>query len=215
MAPALRPHRRKQTHWTERMWEPEIDRVRAAILVRRGDSEAAEESLRRALERARAQKAHSLELRAALDLHELLRGVGRSNEGRALVEYAIHPFGSESHQPEVARARSLVSAGPRPGNPKETEMSSNDPQLAWTDDQWNRVQVAAQEAARNARVASSFLPLVGPLPPSVTTVPAMRMTDEEIEQPERGEGRSAWPCMSTTCWTSRRSARTCTSRTPR
>ena len=67
-------------------------------------------------------------------------------------------------------------------------MSSNDPQLAWTDDQWNRVQVAAQEAARNARVASSFLPLVGPLPPSVTTVPAMRMTDEEIEQPERGEG---------------------------
>ena len=101
---------------TERMWEPEIDRVRAAILVRRGDSEAAEESLRRALEKARAQKAHSLELRAALDLHELLRGVGRSNEGRALVEYAIHPFGSESHQPEVARARSLVSAGPRPGN---------------------------------------------------------------------------------------------------
>ena len=45
---------------TERMWEPEIDRVRAAILVRRGDSEAAEESLRRALEKARAQKAHSL-----------------------------------------------------------------------------------------------------------------------------------------------------------
>jgi uncharacterized linocin/CFP29 family protein len=67
-------------------------------------------------------------------------------------------------------------------------MSSNDTQLAWTDDQWNTVQATVQEAARNARVASSFLQLVGPYPPSTTTVPAMRMGDEQIWQPARGEG---------------------------
>jgi uncharacterized linocin/CFP29 family protein len=68
-------------------------------------------------------------------------------------------------------------------------MSSNDPQLAWTDDQWSRVQAAVQEAARNARVASSFLPLVGPLASSDTTIPAMRMEDRRIRQPGRGEGK--------------------------
>jgi uncharacterized linocin/CFP29 family protein len=59
-------------------------------------------------------------------------------------------------------------------------MSSNDPQLAWTDDQWSKVHATVQEAARNARVASSFLPLVGPLPPSDTTVPRMLMDEQEF-----------------------------------
>jgi hypothetical protein len=101
----------------ERMWEPEIDRVRAELLVRRGDVQSAESSLRRALEKAAAQKAGALELRAVLDLHELLCRDGRSDEARALVADAIRTFESESHQHEVARARSLVSAGPRPGHP--------------------------------------------------------------------------------------------------
>jgi hypothetical protein len=56
----------------ERMWEPEIDRVRAGLLVCHGDVDAAEASLRRAVAKARAQKATSLELRAAVDLDELL-----------------------------------------------------------------------------------------------------------------------------------------------
>jgi len=94
----------------ERMWEPEIDRVRAALLVRRGDGDAAEGSLRLALNKARAQRASSLELRAALDLHELLAEGERSEEGRALVEDAVHTFENETRQPEVARARSLVAA---------------------------------------------------------------------------------------------------------
>jgi class 3 adenylate cyclase/tetratricopeptide (TPR) repeat protein len=101
----------------ERLWEPEIDRVRAGLLVSGGDAAAAEESLRRALEKARAQKASSLGLRAALDLHELLSQGERCEEGRALVEDAIHTFETGSDQPEVARARSLVSAGLRPGHP--------------------------------------------------------------------------------------------------
>lgn len=67
-------------------------------------------------------------------------------------------------------------------------MTSNDPQLAWTDDQWNTVQAAVDEAAQKARVASSFLPLVGPLSPSATTVPAMPMKNQDLPQLERGEG---------------------------
>ena len=68
-------------------------------------------------------------------------------------------------------------------------MSSNDPQLAWTEDQWNTVHRAVQETARKARVASSFLPLVGPLPASTTTVPAMQMSNAEITERLRGEAQ--------------------------
>jgi len=66
-------------------------------------------------------------------------------------------------------------------------MSSNDTQLAWTEDQWNTVRRAVLETARKARVASSFLPLVGPLPASTTTVPALEMAEDDIEGPARGE----------------------------
>lgn len=55
----------------ERMWEPEIDRMRAALQRRRGDFAGAEASLRRALAKARAQKALPLERRAGRDLQEL------------------------------------------------------------------------------------------------------------------------------------------------
>src|SRR5947209_20072598 len=56
----------------ERMWEPEIDRMRAGLELRRGDQAGAEASLRRAIAKAHGQKARALELRAALDLNELL-----------------------------------------------------------------------------------------------------------------------------------------------
>lgn len=69
----------------ERMWEPEIDRVRAVLLLRRGDTAAAEAALRRALAKARAQKARALEARAASDLHQLLVDSGRADEAE------LHP----------------------------------------------------------------------------------------------------------------------------
>ena len=72
----------------ERMWEPEIDRVRAGLLVRRGDPVAAEASLRRALAKARGQKARPLELRAEHDLRDLLAASGRDNAPRAANERA-------------------------------------------------------------------------------------------------------------------------------
>lgn len=56
----------------ERMWEPEIDRTRAAIQFRRGDPAGAEASLQRALEKARRQKARSLETWIERDMKEIV-----------------------------------------------------------------------------------------------------------------------------------------------
>jgi len=55
--------------------------------------------------------------------------------------------------------------------------------LCWTDEQWATVQRTAQEAARKARVASSFLPLVGPLPPGQAYVPTLGMNTVALPGP--------------------------------
>jgi len=47
---------------------------------------------------------------------------------------------------------------------------ANDPQVPWTDEQWSRVNQAIQEEAHRARVAATFLPLYGPLPPDADYV---------------------------------------------
>ncbi|MDQ3943556.1 MAG: bacteriocin family protein, partial [Actinomycetota bacterium] len=60
-------------------------------------------------------------------------------------------------------------------------MSDDVPRLPWTDEQWATIQRVVQEAAGKARVASSFLPLVGPLPPGQTTVPALTMDPATLE----------------------------------
>ncbi|MGH8900621.1 MAG: encapsulin [Egibacteraceae bacterium] len=61
------------------------------------------------------------------------------------------------------------------------------PGLPWTDEQWATAQRTVLEAARKARVASSFLPLFGPLPSGQATVPALNMESTEIVQGQRGE----------------------------
>src|SRR4029078_12974335 len=45
-----------------------------------------------------------------------------------------------------------------------SEMTTNNPQVPWTDEQWARVNRAVQEEASRARIAATFLPLLGPLP---------------------------------------------------
>jgi uncharacterized linocin/CFP29 family protein len=65
---------------------------------------------------------------------------------------------------------------------------SEDGHLPWTAEQWAEMQQLVQASARRARVAGSFLPLFGPLPPGQATVPALGMTDQQIDGPlERGE----------------------------
>jgi uncharacterized linocin/CFP29 family protein len=46
----------------------------------------------------------------------------------------------------------------------------NNPQVPWTDEQWARVSRVVQEEAKRARVAATFLPLYGPLPPDADFV---------------------------------------------
>jgi uncharacterized linocin/CFP29 family protein len=65
-------------------------------------------------------------------------------------------------------------------------MPDNVTRLPWTDEQWATVQRIVQENARKARVASSFLPLVGPLPDGQASVPALAMRPQVVT-PYRGE----------------------------
>jgi Encapsulating protein for peroxidase len=58
-------------------------------------------------------------------------------------------------------------------------MSDIEPRLPWSEEQWAAAQQAVQTAARQARVASSFLPLHGNVPPGQSVVPALRMSYED------------------------------------
>lgn len=62
---------------------------------------------------------------------------------------------------------------------------NRDGTLPWTDDQWASIDSAVQDAARQTRVAASFLPLTGPLPPGQSFVAASAMqTQPWIDQTE-------------------------------
>jgi uncharacterized linocin/CFP29 family protein len=51
-------------------------------------------------------------------------------------------------------------------------MDDRNAQVGWTEAQWNRVREEVLQAWQRARVAGSFLPIYGPLPPSTTVVPS-------------------------------------------
>src|SRR5918998_2755337 len=62
-----------------------------------------------------------------------------------------------------------------------------DAQLPWADEQWATMQHIVQESARKARVASSFLPLIGPLPRGQASVPALHLDELSLADRLRGE----------------------------
>jgi uncharacterized linocin/CFP29 family protein len=67
-------------------------------------------------------------------------------------------------------------------------MSDDTGAIPWTEEQWSRARKVVQDSARRARVASSFLPLYGPLPADQVTVSSMRMkSGDELDRPARGE----------------------------
>jgi uncharacterized linocin/CFP29 family protein len=55
----------------------------------------------------------------------------------------------------------------------------NNPEVPWTDEQWARVNQVIQEEAGRARIAASFLPLFGPLPPDTDFIRREEMEDEK------------------------------------
>ncbi len=58
-------------------------------------------------------------------------------------------------------------------------MTQDNPQVQWTPEQWARVNQVIQEEASRARVAATFLPLFGPLPPDSDFVRADRLSYTE------------------------------------
>jgi uncharacterized linocin/CFP29 family protein len=56
-------------------------------------------------------------------------------------------------------------------------MTQSNSQVPWTDEQWVRVNQVIQDEASRARVAATFLPLYGPLPPDTDFVRAEEISD--------------------------------------
>jgi hypothetical protein len=51
-------------------------------------------------------------------------------------------------------------------------MDDPNAQVGWTEGQWNRVREEVLQAWQRVRVAGSFLPIYGPLPPSTQVIPS-------------------------------------------
>jgi uncharacterized linocin/CFP29 family protein len=57
-------------------------------------------------------------------------------------------------------------------------MDDRNAQVGWTEAQWNRVREEVLEAWQRVRVAGSFLPIYGQLPPSTQVVPSEVLKDD-------------------------------------
>jgi class 3 adenylate cyclase/predicted ATPase len=97
---------------TGRSWESELHRQRAQILLALEPSKVreAESHLKMSLEVARAQRAKSLELRAATTLADLWLENGRPDEARALLDPICDWFGEGAETVDLKRARAAQSA---------------------------------------------------------------------------------------------------------
>jgi class 3 adenylate cyclase/predicted ATPase len=94
----------------ERTHEPELHRLRGEILIAQGARAAGEASLRRAMERAQAQQAKMLELRAALALAKLHRTHGQSDEAVALLRPLHDWFTEGADTPELREAHEILES---------------------------------------------------------------------------------------------------------
>jgi class 3 adenylate cyclase/tetratricopeptide (TPR) repeat protein len=95
----------------ERLFEPELHRLRAELLARQSAEPArVEASFREAIELARRQAARSLELRAATSYARWLRAARRGEEGRPNLEEACGWFFATTASPDLDEARALLRA---------------------------------------------------------------------------------------------------------
>jgi tetratricopeptide (TPR) repeat protein len=91
----------------ERLYEPEIHRLRAELLYYL-PGDAAEREYRTALATAEAQQSHALQLRAAVGLGRLLRDRDRIDEARLVVAAAIGSAKGLADYPEMTEAKELL-----------------------------------------------------------------------------------------------------------
>jgi predicted ATPase len=92
----------------ERWLEADLDRRKAELLLRQGQSEAAEQLYRKALSIAEEQGAKLWELRAAASLARLRRDQGRRAEARDLLA-PVHRWFTEGFDlPDLKEAKALL-----------------------------------------------------------------------------------------------------------
>lgn len=94
----------------ERYWEAELHRVHGELCLVEppGDVIAAETSFRRALEISRAQRAKSLELRAATSLARLMQRQARHDEAMQVLHPVYSQFREGLDTPDLLDARQLL-----------------------------------------------------------------------------------------------------------
>jgi len=96
--------------WQERLWLPEILRLKGWMLMRQGRDDEAEEALRASLETAVEQQARSWELRAATTLGTLLARRGQRDEARALLAPVLAWFTEGFDTKDLTDARTLLNS---------------------------------------------------------------------------------------------------------
>ena len=96
----------------ERLYEAEMHRIRAGILLKccPADTAAAERSLQAAIVVAQSQRARSFELRATLALAKLYRAATGDADAHAVLAPAVEGFPPTRQFPELTEAQTLLSA---------------------------------------------------------------------------------------------------------
>jgi predicted ATPase len=94
----------------ERWFAAELNRYKGQLLLRQGQSEAAEELYRKALSIAEEQEAKLWELRAAASLAGLRRDQGRHTEARDVLAPVYAWFTEGFGTPDLREAKALLEA---------------------------------------------------------------------------------------------------------
>src|SRR6185437_389017 len=102
----------RQEHW----WQAELHRLKGELILKRPcptgsqatDQNEAEGYFRQALAVAKAQKAKSLELRAAMSLSRLWLRQSKGSEGRRVLEEIFTFFSEGFHTPDLLEAKALL-----------------------------------------------------------------------------------------------------------
>ena len=100
----------------DRVWEPELHRLKGEMLLRLGEStsdgtdvrDASEAALRTAIEVAARQKSRSLELRAAVSLARLLAQEDKRANAIEILTAAVDRFPAGSRSVELDEARAML-----------------------------------------------------------------------------------------------------------
>ena len=94
----------------ERLWEAELHRVRAELLLIKGEhaSAEAEASFHKAIEVARRQSARSWELRATNGLARLMQKQGRTEAARQMLAQIYGWFTEGFETPDLKEAEALL-----------------------------------------------------------------------------------------------------------